>query len=158
MSTAAHRVPGRPLLRNARSTADLELSSSLDSVCGLSIPHTVSNRVLKAVSPGACAPGSGIAPWSRADAGDPRRRRDAVGRAASLCHYFAGRHQVGAELVQRHLTEVDARLTAALNNPKLRTLHDTIDGAIDPYLAYFRKHPDFIQLWVAGRNRCDASV
>src|SRR5215218_3135324 len=82
------------------------------------MPRTVSNRVLKAVWPGACAPGSGIAPWSRADAGDPRRRRDAIERAASLYHYFAGRHRVGAELVQRHLTEVDARLTAALNNPK----------------------------------------
>jgi len=65
-------------------------------------------------------------------------------KAASLYHYFADRHQVAAELVQRHLTEVDARLTAALNNPKLHSArrHRRV---IDPYLAYFREHPDFIR-------------
>jgi len=71
---------------------------------------------------------------------------------ASLYHYFADRHQVEAELVQRHLRELDARVVAALENRNLRTLRDAIDAVIDPYLAYFREHPDFIQLWFAGRN------
>ena len=30
---------------------------------------------------------------------------------ASVYHYFADRHQVDAELVQRHLSELDARLS-----------------------------------------------
>jgi AcrR family transcriptional regulator len=70
---------------------------------------------------------------------------------ASLYHYFADRHQVEAELVQRHLRELDARLAAALNS-KRRTLRKAIDGVIDPYLDYFREHRDFVQLWFAGRS------
>jgi len=70
---------------------------------------------------------------------------------ASLYHYFADRHQVESELVQRHLRELDARLAAALNS-KRRTLRKAIDGVIDPYLDYFREHPDFVQLWFAGRS------
>jgi AcrR family transcriptional regulator len=70
---------------------------------------------------------------------------------ASLYHYFADRHQVESELVQHHLRELDARLAAALNS-KRRTLRKAIDGVIDPYLDYFREHPDFVQLWFPGRS------
>jgi AcrR family transcriptional regulator len=70
---------------------------------------------------------------------------------ASLYHYFADRHQVESELVQRHLRELHARLAAALNSER-RTLRKAIDGVIDPYLDYFREHPDFVQLWFAGRS------
>lgn len=71
---------------------------------------------------------------------------------ASLYHYFSDRHQVDAELVQRHLRELDARISASVNRSKLRTLRNAIDAVIDPYLAYFREHPDFVQLWFAGRT------
>jgi AcrR family transcriptional regulator len=71
---------------------------------------------------------------------------------ASLYHYFSDRHQVDAEIVQRHLRELDARLAATAENTKLRTLRDAIDAVVDPYLAYFREHPAFIQLWFAGRT------
>ena len=70
---------------------------------------------------------------------------------ASLYHYFADRHQVESELVQRHLRELDARLAVALNS-KRRTLRKAIDGVIDRYLDYFREHPDFVQLWFAARS------
>lgn len=71
---------------------------------------------------------------------------------ASLYHYFADRHQVDAELVRRHLSALDARLAAAVANSKLRTLNGAIDVVIDEYLAYFREHPSFVQLWFAGRS------
>ena len=71
---------------------------------------------------------------------------------ASLYHYFADRGQVDAELVRRHVRALDERLAAALHNPKVRTLGDSIDAMIDPLLAYFREHPDFVQLWFAGRS------
>jgi AcrR family transcriptional regulator len=67
-------------------------------------------------------------------------------------HYFADRHQVDAELLQRHLSELDARLVAALNNSKLRTLREAVDAGIDAYFGYFREHPGFVQLWFAGRS------
>jgi len=72
---------------------------------------------------------------------------------ASLYHYFSDRHQVDAELAQRHLRALDARLSGAVaDSTRLGTLRDAIDAVIDPYLAYFREHPDFIQLWFAGRS------
>jgi AcrR family transcriptional regulator len=71
---------------------------------------------------------------------------------ASLYHYFSDRHQVDAELVQRHLRNLGARLSAAAESRKLRTLRDAVDAVIDPYLIYFREHPDFVQLWFAGRT------
>ena len=72
---------------------------------------------------------------------------------ASLYHYFSDRHQVDAELAQRHLRALDARLSAAVaDNTGRHTLRDAIDAVIDPYLAYFREHRDFVQLWFAGRS------
>lgn len=70
---------------------------------------------------------------------------------ASVYHYFADRHQVDAELVQRHLRELDARL-AELNDSKVRSLRGAVDAVIDAYLVYFREHPGFVQLWFAGRS------
>jgi AcrR family transcriptional regulator len=71
---------------------------------------------------------------------------------ASLYHYFADRHQVEVELILRHLRELDARIAAAQNKTRVRSLRTAIDAAIDPYLGYFREHPGFIQLWFARRN------
>lgn len=71
---------------------------------------------------------------------------------ASVYHYFADRHQVDAEVVQRHLSELDARLAAAMDKPKLRTLREAVDAGVDTYLDYFREHPAFLQLWFAGRG------
>jgi AcrR family transcriptional regulator len=71
---------------------------------------------------------------------------------ASLYHYFADRHQVDAELVRRHVRELDERFAAALNDPKVRTLGDGIDAMIDPLVTYFREHPSFVQLWFVGRS------
>ncbi|ORA11593.1 TetR/AcrR family transcriptional regulator [Mycobacterium asiaticum] len=71
---------------------------------------------------------------------------------ASLYHYFSDRHQVDAELARRHLRELEAELSTVADNTKLRTLRDAIDAVIDPYVAYFREHRDFLQLWFAGRS------
>ncbi|MCX8559413.1 TetR/AcrR family transcriptional regulator [Mycolicibacterium mucogenicum] len=71
---------------------------------------------------------------------------------ASLYHYFPDRHQVDAALAQRHLRELDAQISASVSDSKLRTLSDAIDAIVDPYLIYFRAHPDFVQLWFASRT------
>lgn len=71
---------------------------------------------------------------------------------ASLYHYFPDRHQVDAALVQRHLRELDAHISASVRSSKVRSLRDAVDAVVDPYLAYFRDHPDFIQLWFVGRT------
>ncbi|MDV6013782.1 TetR/AcrR family transcriptional regulator [Haloechinothrix sp. LS1_15] len=71
---------------------------------------------------------------------------------ASVYHYFAHRHKVEAELLQRHLRALDERVTAALDSPTVRTLRDAVDATIDPMLAYFRQYPSCAELWFAGRH------
>jgi AcrR family transcriptional regulator len=71
---------------------------------------------------------------------------------ASLYHYFPDRHQVDIELAQRHLRALDERLASVAKDTDVRTLHDAVDAVIDPYVAYFREHRDFIQLWFTGRS------
>lgn len=71
---------------------------------------------------------------------------------ASLYHYFSDRHQVDAALVQRHLRDLDAQISAAVNASEVRTLSEAVDAVVEPYLAYFRDHPDFVQLWFVGRT------
>lgn len=71
---------------------------------------------------------------------------------ASLYHYFSDRHQVEAELVARHLRELEARLSALADNTELHTLRDAVDAVVDSYVVYLREHSDFVQLWFAGRS------
>ncbi|MFF8726626.1 TetR/AcrR family transcriptional regulator [Streptomyces sp. NPDC015171] len=71
---------------------------------------------------------------------------------ASVYHYFSDRHQVDAELLQRHVSELDALTRAALDDPEPRTLREAVDAVIDPLLAYFRRHPSCAELWFAGRH------
>ncbi|MCP2319259.1 transcriptional regulator, TetR family [Nocardia amikacinitolerans] len=71
---------------------------------------------------------------------------------ASVYHYFADRHQVDAELVRRHVSALDERLTAALDHAEARTLREACDSVVDMLLAYYREHPSFVELWYRGRN------
>ncbi|GAA2428318.1 TetR/AcrR family transcriptional regulator [Mycolicibacterium llatzerense] len=71
---------------------------------------------------------------------------------ASLYHYFPDRHQVDAALAQRHLRELDGQISSSVHVSKLRTLSEAVDAIVDPYLIYFREHPDFVQLWFASRT------
>ncbi|MFE6685082.1 TetR/AcrR family transcriptional regulator [Streptomyces sp. NPDC057743] len=78
---------------------------------------------------------------------------------ASVYHYFSDRHQVDAELLQRHIGELDALITTALESPELRTLRDAGDAVIDPLRNYFRQHPSCTVLWFArGNETLDAHI
>ncbi|MFX0579035.1 TetR/AcrR family transcriptional regulator [Nocardia nepalensis] len=70
---------------------------------------------------------------------------------ASVYHYFADRSQVEAELAQRHMRQLDARIATVLESAP-GTLEGVCDAVIDLYLGYFREHPSFAALWYAGRN------
>ncbi|MGV0737434.1 TetR/AcrR family transcriptional regulator [Mycobacterium syngnathidarum] len=71
---------------------------------------------------------------------------------ASLYHYFADRGQVDAELARRHIGTIDVLFAAALENPGPDSLRGSVDAVIDLFLAYFRAHPAFVQLWFVGRS------
>ncbi|SDP95815.1 transcriptional regulator, TetR family [Actinopolyspora xinjiangensis] len=70
----------------------------------------------------------------------------------SVYHYFSDRQQVDAELLQRHLHELEASLSTALEDPASRGLHDLTDAVIDRYRDYFRQHPSCVELWFADRH------
>ncbi|PRW65363.1 TetR/AcrR family transcriptional regulator [Actinopolyspora mortivallis] len=72
---------------------------------------------------------------------------------ASVYHYFSDRTQVDAELLRRHLHEVEQRLTTALSQSAPRTLREAIDTVIDPMIAYFREYPSCVELWFTGRHQ-----
>ncbi|WP_411129167.1 TetR/AcrR family transcriptional regulator [Streptomyces sp. x-19] len=71
---------------------------------------------------------------------------------ASVYHYFSDRHQVEAELLQRHARELDALISAALDRSPPQTLRDAADAVIDPLLDYFRRHPSCTELWFSGNR------
>lgn len=71
---------------------------------------------------------------------------------ASVYHYFADRHQLEAELVQRHIAEIDDILTAALERSRARTLRGAINVLIDTMVDYFREHRSLIALWFVERT------
>ncbi|MET8966537.1 TetR/AcrR family transcriptional regulator [Streptomyces hydrogenans] len=78
---------------------------------------------------------------------------------ASMYHYFSDRHEVDAELLQRHMAALDAALAASLERPGADTLAGAVDSVIDPFLAYFRAHPGCAELWFNGRAEAiDESV
>ncbi|MEU9859498.1 TetR/AcrR family transcriptional regulator [Streptomyces sp. NPDC047971] len=71
---------------------------------------------------------------------------------ASMYHYFADRYQVDAELLQRHLNELDRLIGATLAEPRARTLREAVDIMIDLLLDYLRRHRSCTELWFAGRH------
>ncbi|MFF8374254.1 TetR/AcrR family transcriptional regulator [Streptomyces lydicus] len=71
---------------------------------------------------------------------------------ASMYHYFPDRHKVDAELLGRHVSELEALISAALDSPGAQTLRETVDAVIDLHLDYFRGHPSCTELWFAGRH------
>ncbi|MFG2847299.1 TetR/AcrR family transcriptional regulator [Kitasatospora sp. NPDC048296] len=70
----------------------------------------------------------------------------------SVYHYFSDRYEVDAEVLRRHVVELDAIGAAAFGDPALRTLRDAVDATIDPTLEYLRRHRDCAQLWFSGRS------
>ncbi|MER7536929.1 TetR/AcrR family transcriptional regulator [Streptomyces sp. NPDC097704] len=71
---------------------------------------------------------------------------------ASMYHYFADRYQVDVELLQRHLSELDRLIGAAVAEPTAQTLREAVDIMIDLLLDYLRRHRSSTELWFAGRH------
>ncbi|MFI8933194.1 TetR/AcrR family transcriptional regulator [Streptomyces sp. NPDC053474] len=71
---------------------------------------------------------------------------------ASMYHYFADRYQVDAELLERHLAELDRLIGATLAQPAARTLREAVDIVIGLILDYLRRHRSCKELWFAGRH------
>ncbi|WP_244882710.1 TetR/AcrR family transcriptional regulator [Gordonia desulfuricans] len=77
---------------------------------------------------------------------------------ASIYHYFADRHQIDVELIQRHVRAFDDRVKAALDASPLETLPEAVETVVDESVAYFRENPSLIQLWYVGRNSMSKTV
>ncbi|WP_037075180.1 TetR/AcrR family transcriptional regulator [Pseudonocardia spinosispora] len=71
---------------------------------------------------------------------------------ASIYHYFADRHQVDAEIMQRHVSAADERIAGALSDRNPHTLPEVVDTFLDTLITYFREHRSLVELWFAGRS------
>ncbi|MFI6573236.1 TetR/AcrR family transcriptional regulator [Nocardia fluminea] len=77
---------------------------------------------------------------------------------ASIYHYFGDRNQVDVELARRHVRELDALTTAALDRRGAENLTQAIVVYVDLLLTYFREFPAFVELWYFGRSPAVAEV
>lgn len=77
---------------------------------------------------------------------------------ASMYHYFPDRHRVEAELLRRHMSELDALIAAVLDKPRAQTLREAVDVMTDLLLDYFRAHPSCAELWFKGRHETLAEL
>ncbi|WP_129305033.1 TetR/AcrR family transcriptional regulator [Streptomyces sp. L2] len=69
---------------------------------------------------------------------------------ASVYYYFSDRHEVEAELMERHMSELAELIAEALDSPDARTLAGAVDTLIDTPRDYFRQHRGCVELWFAG--------
>lgn len=72
---------------------------------------------------------------------------------ASMYHYYPDRHQVEAELLRRHMAELDTLIGAALDKPEAQTLREAVDVMVDLLRDYYRAHRSCAELWFAGRHQ-----
>ncbi|MER6300560.1 TetR/AcrR family transcriptional regulator [Kitasatospora sp. NPDC001539] len=71
---------------------------------------------------------------------------------ASVYHYFADRYEVDAELLRRHLGELDELIGATVARPTAQTLREAVDVVVDLLVDYLRRHRSCTELWFAGRH------
>ncbi|MFB8142185.1 MULTISPECIES: TetR/AcrR family transcriptional regulator [Streptomyces] len=72
---------------------------------------------------------------------------------ASVYHYFSDRHQVDAELMRRHVENLEVLISGVFDgDTPPTTLEGTLDTVVDLMLGYFRTHPSCVELWFARRS------
>ena len=87
------------------------------------------------------------------DAATTRTIADRAGVSyPSLYRFFADRDEVFDRLLERHLTEIDARAEAAEQTWNIATVWDLVDAELDLHIDYYRQHPSSARLWMGGRS------
>jgi AcrR family transcriptional regulator len=87
------------------------------------------------------------------DAATTRSIADRAGVAyPSLYRFFADRDEILDRLLERHLTDIDARAEAAERTWDISSVWDLLNAELDLHVAYYREHPSAARLWMGGRS------
>ena len=87
------------------------------------------------------------------DAATTRTIADRAGVAyPSLYRFFADRDEILDRLLERHLTDIDARAEAAERTWDISSIWDLVNAELELHIAYYREHPSAARLWMGGRQ------
>ena len=87
------------------------------------------------------------------DAATTRTIADRAGVAyPSLYRFFADRDEILDRLLERHLTDIDARAEAAERTWDIGSIWDLVNAELELHIAYYREHPSAARLWMGGRH------
>ena len=87
------------------------------------------------------------------DAATTRTIADRAGVAyPSLYRFFADRDEILDRLLERHLSDIDARAEAAERTWEIRSIWDLVNAELELHIAYYREHPSAARLWMGGRH------
>jgi AcrR family transcriptional regulator len=87
------------------------------------------------------------------DAATTRTIADRAGVAyPSLYRFFADRDEILDRLLERHLTDIDARAEAAERTWDISSIWDLVNAELELHIAYYREHPSAARLWMGGRT------
>ena len=90
---------------------------------------------------------------SGVEAAGTRAVADRAGVAyPSLYRFFADREEILDRLLERHVAELDARVTAAESRWQITSAGDLINRELDLHIAYYEEHPSSARLWLSGRS------
>jgi AcrR family transcriptional regulator len=70
----------------------------------------------------------------------------------SLYRFFADREEILAQLLERHLADLDAFVEATERTWQIISIEDLVNRELDVHIAYYRHHPGFVRLWYNGRT------
>lgn len=72
---------------------------------------------------------------------------------ASVYHYFKDRGQVDGEVARRHAEDLTASVVSAVQEADRRSdLDRVLSLVVHAFVGYYRRHPGFVELWLARRN------
>ena len=87
------------------------------------------------------------------DAATTRTIADRAGVAyPSLYRFFADRDEILDRLLERHVTDIDARAEAAERTWDISSIWDLVNAELELHIAYYREHPSAARLWMGGRS------
>lgn len=70
----------------------------------------------------------------------------------SLYRFFADREEIFDQLLERHLSDLDAEAVAVERTWQISSVGDVIDRELDLHIAYYEAHPSSARLWLSGRS------
>lgn len=76
---------------------------------------------------------------------------------ATLYQYFADRDAIIGALIERHVSSMDERIAAALDDLNRFSLRTIVEATVAAYRAAYRERPSYVVLWFQGRASAEVA-